>query len=60
MQKKSLGSMSFFSSFISGEFIPKIFVFVPFPLQFPLAMKSKDFPVTTAIFKNFQGLEFLF
>ena len=60
MQKKSLESMSFFSSFISGEFIPKIFVFVPFPLQFPLAMKSKDFPVPTANFKNFQGLEFLF
>ena len=40
MQKKSLESMSFFSSFISGEFIPKIFVFVPFPLQFPLAMIS--------------------
>ena len=41
------------------NFIPKVFVF-PFPLPFPLAMKSKDFPVPTAIFKNFQGLEFLF
>ena len=60
MHKKSLESMSFLVLPHQENFIPKVFQFVPFPLQFPLAMKSKDFPVPTAIFKNFQGLEFLF
>ena len=59
--KKRALSLCLFSVLPHQEnFIPKVFVFVPFPLQFPLAMKSKDFPVPTAIFKNFQGLEFLF
>ena len=39
-------------------------MFAPFPLQFSLtiklALKFKDFPVPTAIFKDFQGLEFSF
>ena len=39
-------------------------MFAPFPFQFSqtieLALKFKDlFPVPTAIFKDFQGLEFL-
>ena len=60
MQKKSQESMSFLVLSHQENFMPKVFEFVPFPLQFPLAMKSKDFPVPTANFKNFQGLEFLF
>jgi len=41
-------------------------VFAPFSLEFYLtykvylALKFKDFPAPTAIFKDFQGLEFLF
>ena len=40
-------------------------MFAPFPLEFylnyiKLAPKFKDFPALTAIFKDFQDLEFLF
>ena len=44
------------------QFYPELLsVFTPFPLGWiKLAPKFKDFPATTAIFKGFQGLEFLF
>ena len=41
-------------------------MFAPFSLEFYLnykvylALEFKDFPAPTAIFKDFQGLEFLF
>jgi len=45
-----------------GQFYPELLsVFAPFPLgRIKLPPKFKDFPATTAIFKGFPGLEFLF
>ena len=48
MQNKSLESMS----------LCLLLVLCSSPLTIKLALKFKDFPVPTAIFKDFQGLEF--
>ena len=56
--------MSFLSFSTSEEFYPEGLCFFHFPCSSPwtikLALKFKDFPVPTAIFKDFQRLEFLF
>ena len=44
------------------QFYPEsLSVFAPFPLDWiKLPLKFKDFPLPKIIFKDFQGLEFLF
>ena len=61
-EKESLESMSFLVLLQHDQFYPKgLSVFAPFPLdRIKLALKFKDFPPLTVIFKDFQGLEFLF
>ena len=64
--KKSLESLFFFWFFHNmSNFIPKVFLCLLFFLwsstySFRLALKFKDFPSPTTIFKDFQGLELLF
>ena len=54
--------MSFLVLLQHDQFYPEgLFVFAPFPLdRIKLALKFKDIPPPTVIFKDFQGLEFLF
>ena len=61
-EKESLESMSFLVLLQHDQFYPEgLSVFAPFPLdRIKLALKFKDFPPLTVIFKDFQGLEFLF
>ena len=63
VQKKSIHQC--ISSYVfpqHDQFYPEgLSVFAPFPLdRIKLALKFKDFPPPTVIFKDFQGLEFLF
>ena len=55
--KKSLGSMSFQFFQNMSNFILKVFLCLLGGIK--LAPKFKDFPALTAIFKDFQGLDFL-
>ena len=61
-EKESLESMSFLVLLQHDQFYPEgLSVFAPFPLdRIKLALKFKDIPPPTVIFKDFQGLEFLF
>ena len=60
-KKESWVYVFFSSSTTSAISTWRSSVFAPFPLGWiKLALKFKDFPAPTAIFKDLQGLEFLF
>ena len=54
--KKSLESMSFLFFHNMSNFILKVFLYLLLFL-IKLALKFKDFPALTSVFKDFQGIE---